>query len=267
MAVLTLEGAKVAFEERGRGEAVILLHGWNGTRKHWLLNLRALAPRFRAIAPDLPGFGESQEGPFAYTLDGMSAFVRALAEALRLPSYHLVGHCMGGCIAIRHAASHPEAVRRLALVSTPTRTASMGVWAVLPGARNLLSAAQRSRGKTALRWGFYRGAFRPEEVDLDFARANLKASALTARAALGRSARMLRGMNLAPDLSSIERPTLIVFGEKDRRVNPREVHRQRGLLAQPYVALLTSCGHYPQYERPQLFNTMLRDFLEDEGLG
>ncbi len=267
MATVTLEGAKIAFEERGRGEAVLLLHGWNGTRKQWLLNLRALAPRFRAIAPDLPGFGESQEGSFEYTLDGMSAFVRSFAEALRLSSFHLVGHSLGGCIAIRHAAARPEAVRKLVLVSTPTRTASLGVRALLPGARYSASATYRFRGKVALRWGFYRGVHRPEEVDLDFVRANLKASELTTRRALSLSTRMVRGMDLSPDLESIERPTLIVFGDKDRRVNPREAPRQRELLAQPYMVLLTSCGHCPLFERPRLFNTVLRDFLEDEGLG
>jgi len=264
--MVTLEGAKIAFEERGRGEPIVLLHGWNGTRKQWLLNLRALAPRFRAIAPDLPGFGESEEGSFEYTLDGMSAFVRSFGEALRLPPFHLVGHSMGGCIAIRHAAANPEGVRRLVLVSTPTRTASMGVRTLLPGAKCFVSATYRFRGETALKWGFYRGLYEPEKQDLDFVRANVKASALTTRRALSLSTRMMRRMDLSSDLKSIERPTLIVFGDKDRSVNPREALRQRGLLPLPFMAVLTSCGHCPPFERPELFNTVLRDFLEDEGL-
>lgn len=266
MPVVTLDGAKVAYEERGRGEPVICVHGWNSSRKQWLLNLKALAPRFRAIAVDLPGFGESEELACPYTLDGMASFLKAFAGALRLPSFHLLGHSMGGCICVRYSALHPGKVGRLILVSTPTRTASMGLGAVLPGAAFFISRTYRLRSESVLKWMFYRGLYKPEYQDLDFVRQNARANALATRRALSESVRMLRKMDLADELRGIGQPTLIVFGDADKSVNPREALRQRECLPTPYMTILTACAHCPPYERPELFNTVVLDFLQAEDL-
>jgi len=266
MPALTLDGAKVVYEERGKGEPVILLHGWGSSRKQWLLNLKALAPRFRAIALDLPGFGESEESAFPYTLDGMAFFLEAFRDALRLPSFHLLGHSMGGCLSIRYTVLFPEKVRRLILVSTPTRTVSMGLRALMPGAECFLSLTYRMRNEDVLKWMFYRGLYQPEYQDLDFVHTNVKANALATKRAISGSTRLVRKMDLADDLRRIGQPTLIVFGDKDRSVNPREALRQRALLPHPYMTILTACAHCPPYERPELFNTVVLDFLEAEGL-
>ncbi|MEW6555652.1 MAG: alpha/beta hydrolase [Actinomycetota bacterium] len=266
MPVVTVEGAEIAYEERGKGAPVVLLHGWNSSRKQWLLNLKALSPRLRAIALDLPGYGQSEEGGFPYTLDGMASLLDGFRQALRLPSFHLVGHSMGGCIAIRYATLFSQHVNRLVLVSTPTRTVSLGPWALMPGASFFVSATYRLRGENMLKWMFCRNIYEPEYLDLDFLHANLKANAMATRHALSRSTRLVRHMNLTGDLQSINRPTLVVFGDKDRNVNTREALRQRDLLPRPYLAVLTSCGHCPMYERPGLFNTVVSDFLTADEL-
>ena len=261
-----LEGATVTYEERGQGEPVVLLHGWNSSRRQWLLNLKALAPRFRVIAPDLPGFGDSQENEaFPYTLDGMASFLEAFRRALFLKSFHLVGHSMGGCIAIRYAAANPRTVHKLVLVSTPTRTASMGLRALIPGTERLIAATYRFRSEKVLKWMFYRGLYQPERQNLDFVRANIQTAARTTRRALCESVGMVRRMDLSDDLRHIEQPTLVIFGDRDRSVNPREAERQRGLLAHPYLTVITACAHCPPFERADLFNTLVADFLQEEG--
>jgi pimeloyl-ACP methyl ester carboxylesterase len=266
MPAIILDGAKIAYEEKGKGEPAILLHGWNSSRKQWLLNLKALGSRFRAIALDLPGFGESEESAYPYTLEGMSSFLDAFRSALHLPSFHLMGHSMGGCIAVRYTALNPDRVNRLVLVSTPTRTLSMGPWALVPGAGLFVSSTYRLRSETLLKWMFYRGLYKPRQQDLDFMRANVKANALAARRALSASTRLVRKLDLADDLHCIGQPALIVFGDKDRSVNPGDALRQRELLSNPYMTILTACGHCPPYERPDLFNTVVLDFLQEEGL-
>jgi 3-oxoadipate enol-lactonase len=266
MPVITLRGAKVAYEDRGKGEPVILLHGWNSSRKQWLLNLKAFAPGFRAIAPDLPGFGESEEGEFSSTLDGMASFLDAFRRGLNLSRFHLLGHSMGGCISIRYATSHPETVRKLVLISTPTRSVSIGLRAIIPGAECFISRTYRYRSEGMLKWMFYRSLYEPEYQDLDFVRANVKADMLATRRALSESTRLVRKLDLTDDLRAITHPTLIVFGNKDKSVNPREAVRQRDILAKSYMTLITACGHCPPYERPDLFNTLVLDFLrEGEG--
>jgi pimeloyl-ACP methyl ester carboxylesterase len=260
-----VEGAAVTYEERGKGDPVILLHGWNGSRKQWTLNLKELATRYRAIAPDLPGYGESEEnGAFPYTREGMASFLEAFRRALRLQAIHLLGHSMGGCIAVHYAAANPDKVRKLVLVSTPTHSASLGLGGILPGRELFLRATYRYRNEAMLKWMFYRALYQPEYQDLDFVRSCVRASALTSRKALSESTRIARGMNLDRELGSITCPTLIVFGDKDRVVNPREAERQRRLLQRPYKAMVTSCGHCPHYERPDLFNQLVLEFLQSQ---
>jgi pimeloyl-ACP methyl ester carboxylesterase len=264
---VNVEGTSIAYEARGKGDPVVFLHGWNSTSKQWLLNLKAFAPGLRVIAPDLPGFGESGEcEAFAYTRDGMASFLEAFRKALHLPAIHVVGHSMGGCIAIRYTASHPETVRRLVLVSTPTRSVSMGLRAVLPGMECFISATYPIRNEDMLKWMFYRGLYEPEHQDLEFVRTNVKATARIGKRTLRESTRIVRGMDLSDDLASIAQPTLIVFGDRDKSVNPREAHRQQRLLPQPYLAMLTGCAHCPPYEKPELFNKIVLEFLQSEDL-
>jgi len=96
----------------GRGNAIILLHGWNSSRKQWLLNLKALAAPLRVIAPRPPGFGESEENT-AFPIRGMewppSWSLQARPPHATLPP---AGHSMGGCIAIRYAVQYPDMVKK-----------------------------------------------------------------------------------------------------------------------------------------------------------
>lgn len=262
---LKVNGASIAYEERGRGDPVILLHGWNATSKQWLHNLKALGQRHRVIAPDLPGHGESEEGDFDYDLDGMAGFLESFRKTLRLPPFHLVGHSLGGCIALRYAAVRPDAVRKLVLISTPTRSASIGLRAHLPGLPRLISATYRYRNEAMLKWAFYRGLYEPEHQDLEFVRANVRAAMKSSRGALAAMAGMVKGLDLTDELRAFGKPALIVFGDKDRSVNPREALRQRQELANPYLAIINGCGHCPHCERPDLFNAILAEFLDQAG--
>jgi pimeloyl-ACP methyl ester carboxylesterase len=264
---VVVEGANIVFEERGKGGPAILLHGWNSSRREWLHNLKALSPRVRAIAPDLPGFGESEEiVDFSYSLENLAQFLEAFRRKLRLQAFDLVGHSMGGCIAIQYASRFPDSVRKLVLVSTPTRISSLPVSARMPGVSRFISATYRFRGEALLKWMFYHGLHKPEYQDLDFVRANVQAISRTSKGALTGSALMFKKMDLRDNLSILKHPTLIVFGDKDRTVKTKEVIVQQGSLPHPYVAIITGSGHSPNYERPQIFNELLLDFLLDESL-
>ncbi len=262
---LTLNGARIAYEERGKGTPVVLLHGWNATSKQWLHNLKALAQRHRVIAPDLPGHGDSEEGDLSCDLDGMADFLESFGKALRLAPFHLVGHSLGGCVALRYAATRPATVKKLVLVSTPTRRASIGLRAYLPGLPHLVSVAYRYRSEALLKWMFYRGLHKPEYQDLAFVRANVRAAMKNSRLALAAMARTARGLDLTEELRACGNPTLIVFGDKDKSVNPREALRQKRELPNPYLAMINGSGHCPHCERPDLFNAIVTEFLDEEG--
>ncbi|OFW59483.1 MAG: hypothetical protein A2V52_01355 [Actinobacteria bacterium RBG_19FT_COMBO_54_7] len=268
MPEVLVNGARIVFEERGKGFPTILLHGWNSSRREWLFNMKALAPRFRAIAPDLPGFGDSEDlDGFSYALPDTASFLEAFRRRLRLQSFNLVGHSMGGCIAVRYTAEYPDTVRKLVLISTPTRSSSMALRVRIPGVSWFLSKTYRFRSEAVLKWLFYHNLYKPEYQDLDFVRANIQTMSCTTKKALVQSAVLFRRLDLKDDLHGISQPTLIIFGDKDRAVSTKEVYLQKENLARPYLGVITGSGHSPNYERPDIFNQLLVDFFLEETLG
>jgi pimeloyl-ACP methyl ester carboxylesterase len=113
-------GARLRFVEAGRGSPLILVHDYLASRIAWDDVLVPLAAHFRVIAPDLPGFGESEKPPpsrYRYDFDGFSESLVDLVAALGLGRISLCGHAMGGAVALTLAASHAHLVEKLVLVN------------------------------------------------------------------------------------------------------------------------------------------------------
>jgi len=113
-------GARIRFVEAGEGPTLLLVHGYLASHVTWEDALGPLAERFRVIAPDLPGFGESEKpspSRFPYTFDAFAESLVDLIAALGLTRVSVCGHALGGAVALVMAADHPDVVDRLALVS------------------------------------------------------------------------------------------------------------------------------------------------------
>ncbi|HET7544739.1 MAG TPA: alpha/beta hydrolase, partial [Polyangiaceae bacterium] len=108
--------------ELGAGPAVLLLHGFPAFWADWQGQMRALAAAgFRAIAPDMPGYGQSDQLPkvLDYRLPSLAADVAGLIAALGLSHVHLVGHDWGGPVAYCLTSEYPQLVERLAVINAP----------------------------------------------------------------------------------------------------------------------------------------------------
>ena len=111
-------GVRLHYVMGGEGDPVVLLHGWTQTWRGWRKVMPLLAESHTVIAPDMRGFGDSEKPAGGY--DGLTVAedIRQLVQGLGFDSFHLVGHDIGGWAAYPLAASHPEAVRTLALVDS-----------------------------------------------------------------------------------------------------------------------------------------------------
>ena len=265
----------IAVTERGAGEAVVLLHGGGpgaSGMSNYARNVDALAQRFRVIVPDLPGYGRSskdidQSDPFG----DLAGAVRGLLDALGIDRAHLVGNSYGGAAALRLTLDRPDRVGRLVLmgpggIGTTRRPPT-------PGLKRLLAyyggeGPTRAKLERFIRDDLvYDGSAVPAEMIEERYQASI-APEVVANPPLRRPAglRTLLRMDLLRDkrLSRAATPTLVLWGADDK------VNRPSGglLLAERMprcdLYLVARTGHWVQWERPDLFNSLTAAFLSEE---
>lgn len=259
-----------------RDDPVLMIHGLGG----WAENWRALMPAVaasgrRAIAVDLPGFGESERLRASRYFDpdepSYARFVAAALDALGIPEAHVAGHSLGGAVAYTAAVTSPERVRSLTLVA-PGGLAREVIRELrlltLPG-MELLARLRRSPAITrqVLYSCFHDPARCPEDVVAEALRYGAPAAPEMVRAL--RSAVSFRhGLRDDVRLRWIERapryrgPSLVVWGMDDRVIPASAAEEARRITPDAEVVLIPSCGHLVMIERPREMLDAFLPFLD-----
>src|SRR6202045_4871127 len=115
---LTLHGDRVAYRDEGAGEVVLLIHGMGGSSSSWRALVPILAKKYRVIAPDLLGHGQSDKPRGDYSLGAFAVWLRDLLDELGVTQATVVGHSPGGGGAVPFVFQHPDYCRRLVLISS-----------------------------------------------------------------------------------------------------------------------------------------------------
>ncbi len=256
------------------GPPVVLLHGIGRSLEDWSETVDALAVRHRVYALDLVGFGYTDKPKGPYTLAGLARFVEDFLDALReREPVILVGNSLGGAVTQAFAATRPERVRRLVLVSSAGfgREVTLALRLVtVPGLGELLMRPSRRGAEHTVRSLFHDPAFATEtrvEQALDLARQPGAARAFLATArALGspRGVKTAWRADLRRQLEQHKIPTLIVWGENDTILPARHLPEAARLYPHARTHLFRETGHLPQLERAERFNTLVLDFLDSE---
>ncbi len=254
--------------EYGSGPPLLLLHGFLMTHAAWGAVVPALATRFRVVTPDLPGFGDSEKPSptrFAYGVERFAACIADLIAALSLGRPHVVGHGMGGAIAIALAAAHPEFVDRLVLVDP-----------------HVYSIGRRSRAfdmpvlggfffKQLYGRALFRAYFRDfilspgfplplEAIDRMYAAFNAPAARESAYATMLATADT---RSTEARLYRVRAPSLVIWGRSDRlHPSPLAPRFAREIGAARLEVM--EAGHAPHLERPSEFVHRVTSFLTTE---
>ena len=258
-----------------RGDPVVMIHGVGGWAENWREVMEPIAATGRrAIAVDLPGFGESEAPKRVAHFGPRDAFyprfVVALLDAMRLRSAHLAGNSMGGAVAYMTAVSAPERVRSLTLAASGGLGTDIALFlrlATLPG---MIALAKRfgrpSHGRDVLRTCFYDPSRIPSQLYEEVDRYGLSSYPEFVRAL--RSGVDLRGVR--PELrrawidraSSYAGPVLVVWGREDAVLPLHHVDDARRIFPQAELRIIERCGHLLMVERPAEFLAAFLPFIE-----
>lgn len=270
-------GIDTFYLEAGAGLPVVLLHGLGATNASMLPTLAALSSRYRVLAPDLPGFGDTEKPRGAYDAPFFARWLLAFLDAVGVQSAHLVGNSMGGRVAIETALVAAHRVGRLVLLAPSLafrkfRQAAPLVRLLSPEMGVVPLPLLRPYVRHSVQSLFVR----PERLDPawhdsatdEFLRVFAEPRG---RVALFAAARQIYlETPFGPDgfwsrLPTLRAPSLFVWGSGDRMVPAAfSRHVERALPAARSV-ILPDCGHIPQFERPYVTNRLTLDFLGEEG--
>jgi len=261
---ISSDDAEIDVEIAGSGSAVVLLHAFPVTRDEWDAQARDLARQALVIRPDLRGAGRSSvpEGP--YLMETLAGDVAAVLDALRVDRAAIVGHSLGGYVAMAFARMHTERVERLALVCSRL---SADTEQTARDRNELADRAERDGSIDAIADAYlprlFAGTAEPNRAEC-----MEKARAMASRIPPRGAAALLRGMAQRVDSYDIAEelamPVLIVAGAHDAVVPRAESEAMQRAFSNAQLQLLERSGHMPTLEDPDELSARLRLFLCEE---
>lgn len=270
---ITLHGQKLSYCKAGKGPLLVLLHGIAGTASTWDPVIPWLAERYTVLAPDLLGHGESAKPEGDYSLGAYANGVRDLLAALGHDRGTLVGHSLGGGVAMQFAYQFLERCERLVLVSSGGLGRELHPLlraAALPGAEIVLPwlsvAGEKSVGKVVHK---LRGIGLRASADLEETwRGFVSLADAGARRAFLHTVRGiidLHGQRVsAADrlYLAAELPTLILWGEKDPLIPVLHAHEAHERIPGSRLEVFPDAGHFPYRDDPRRFVSTLVEFVQ-----
>jgi pimeloyl-ACP methyl ester carboxylesterase len=244
------EGVTISYLEGGRGDDLILLHGFGADKDNFLRIAPFLEPHYHVIVPDLLGFGDSSHPADAdYSPTAQAERMRAFAKALGIGSVHVGGSSMGGHVALAWAAGHPHEVRSLWLLDPG------GLWSA-PATETMRSL--RESGKNPLLVSSeedYKALLKlamndPPQIPPLFEQVLVRRR-IANRPLEERIQKQMRAESMEGRIAGLTTSTLVVFGADDRIINPETAQLLKKLLPRAHVVIMPGVGHLPAVEEPR----------------
>jgi pimeloyl-ACP methyl ester carboxylesterase len=255
-----LNNRLVHYEVVGRrGQPVIFLHSWLGSWRYWLPTMEAISDRYRAYALDFWGFGESDRHESTFSLPEYVTMLLDFMDSLGMQRCTLVGHGLGGMVAIHAAAQHPERFMKVVAVTTPIQGASLqhaarpGTFARLLGWNNTSNIWSRQLRQMNVEYPQILSEIIEDTESLSESVVKKVIDSVVAT-------------DLREDLGRLEVPLLAVLGEKDTIVGldqGRFLREDHSHLQQ--VIRLQKSSHFPFLDQQNVFSRLLVDFMTSQG--
>jgi len=267
-----VRGVRMRYFVGGSGPPLILVHGLGGAAANWIELAPLLAPRRRLLIPDLPGHGGSAALAAAPSLSAFADRVLELGAREEMLPAPLVGHSMGGVVALRAAVRHPQHVAALVLAAAAGITSArrrsdyaLRMFGFLQPARRIAPyrrVVARSPVLKTLVFGYVMvadaGALPPRAAESVLAGPALHVDTSSA-------ARALVADDPRPDLDRVRCPSLVLWGARDHQLPIGDAFDYARRLRAP-IRAIAGCGHLLTVERPDACADAIESFLDDLGI-
>lgn len=261
-----IDDHKIVYLEGGSGETLLLVHGFGGDKDSWTRFAKFLSDKYRVIALDLPGFGESSRVKTAnYNIENQTSRLAAFTSGLKLGRFHIAGNSMGGWISAYYAVKYPSQVISLTLinsagVNSPEKSEMMQN---LENGFNPLLVKDAEDYDRLLKFIFVKPPYIPGSIKHEFAEAAARNREFNDKIFGDLRAKML---DLEPMLGQIKSPALVIWGDTDRviHVSSAGVFTKGIKGSKGYI--LKDCGHVPMIERPEETSKAFLEFISSAEL-
>jgi pimeloyl-ACP methyl ester carboxylesterase len=261
MSSIVTDQGIVHYETFGQGPPVILLHGWLGSWNYWLDTMEALGHDYRLYALDFWGFGDSGKRRERYLIEDFVDLVAQFMDRMGIVRAPIVGHSMGGTVALSLALSQPGHVHKVAVVGSPVVGSSLNILLQLAGHSWIAYVVWHM--PIALRWGIR--LFSPM-ITRQWRRwydMQVKDLSMTTLEAFFTSIASLRRVDLRSSLPKLSLPVMSVHGVGDNVVHPDQARLIGRYVPEARVDMMQNSGHFPMLDEPQGFNQRLHSFLKN----
>ncbi|MGE9807936.1 alpha/beta fold hydrolase [Janibacter sp. G1551] len=271
---VVLHSHELSYLDSGAGPVVLFIHGILGSQRQWAHLVDKMDDHHRVLVPDLFGHGESAKPLGDYSLSAHAAALRDLLDHLGVHRVTLVGHSLGGGIAMQFLYLFPERVDRLVLVASGGLGREVHPIlrsATLPGAEQVLGVVASSPvlsrvgalGRGARKLGWRPGAD-TDAIWRGFTslgdRESRRAFLATTRAVVDLGGQSISAHDHLKAVVPV--PTLVVWGSKDRMIPAWHAINAQRSVPDCRVELFDGAGHFPHLDDPDRFARLLREFIE-----
>jgi pimeloyl-ACP methyl ester carboxylesterase len=239
---ILVKGVETNYKIGGKGEGFLILHGWNGSSDSWKKIIGVLETKYKVVCPDFPGFGKSQVPSTPWNLNDFVEWLNEFSEKVNLKNFFLLAHSFGGRVAIKFSIFYPEKVKKLILVSSAGIKQEWGlkekiIFQISKIGNAIFSKNHFFRFKDGARNFFYRIA-----RIKDYSKA---------KGVMKETMKKIVEEDLLPELSKIQKETLIIWGEKDKIIPLKYAFLFKEKIKNSKLEILPKIGHSPHLEDPE----------------
>ena len=269
---LELHGDRVAYRDEGNGEVLLLIHGMAGSSDAWRELIPRLAKRYRVVAPDLLGHGQSHKPRGDYSLGAFAVWLRDLLDELGIAQATIVGHSLGGGVAMQFIYQHPDYCERVILISSGGLGPDVG-WILrllsAPGAEFVLPIIAPSpvlkAGNKIGSWFTKSGMRAPRASEIWRAYSSFSdpptrdAFLRTLRSVVDYRGQAVSALNRLHVRSEL--PTLAIWGADDEIIPVEHGYAAQAARPGSRLEILTGVGHFAHVEAPSEVAEIIDDFM------